>query len=778
MRWPIAAIGLAAGYDDPPWWGGSGNPFVEAAPPRALSDPQGTAVDENPVDMGELAVLTGQADPVSFASAPDGCGSNPIVYMKVWQSQFLDGCWGIVAILNTKFGNHQHPEYDANWRIDPADPDALWRLARRTMTAPGRVSYSVTQFDVGLRISKAMFGEMKRDALNAADALAEAVTSTLAFAPGFVRVAGTSPDLGAVGAFGIGRRLSDVQNASSSSARRLAGHEQQLAVFYEVLTESVNIPETLKELDNFKSQTAMADSYRDRVAQFAQSMVLTCTVNCSEVFAATVDPTNSGFPTQPYDPFAYYYRTYGGYGDYYYESDHDHGGAYPLPYFSYSSPGGYSYGAQNYFSYTYYNSCYTGCLSCDQSGPEDCTSCTDGSTVIDADGDGYGSCSSYSSGNSGYGVSTYYSGNSGYGNRLRRLQYNMFSTNDVVSFVEFHKDGAKKTGDRSALFNEYLFDKDGGDYHFWAVDALSEDAAMAWYQVGGCPAKGELYTDFPGDHPYNDLKGFCLQECCGCKICEDYYAGISASNQSILLEEMEAFCKTHERSCMNGECSMCGPCFAMCSYDESEIASEAKAFLTFVSAAKEPDPTLCKMCCHMDMNAQKAVWDGIAQCPEDSKAKAREEMKCDNWDWEVSCTCEKDMWREVEGNDNYMPAVDQSSRDNAEFCKNAVTYWVSVYHCNDVFLSLSRDQPAFRSTVENAGLQDYVDMLPTEDWEEPSLCDICGATCAFNFEGACRCPIATGPPPDEKYAMFIFCGVVGGLLFIQFYDFCVPRPVA
>jgi hypothetical protein len=133
-----------------------------------------------------------------------------------------------------------------------------------------------------------------------------------------------------------------------------------------------------------------------------------------------------------------------------------------------------------------------------------------------------------------------------------------------------------------------------------------------------------------------------------------------------------------------------------------------------------------------------------------------------------------------ENTNNVLPAVDAQSRANADFCRNAVTYWVSVYHCNDVYASLSRDQPAFDTTVENAGLQDEVllDYYDTPGRPAPSLCDICGATCAFNFDGACQCPLNTGPPPDEKYAMFIFGGVVGGLLFIYFYDVCIGKPVA
>ena len=102
---------------------------------------------------------------------------------------------------------------------------------------------------------------------------------------------------------------------------------------------------------------------------------------------------------------------------------------------------------------------------------------------------------------------------------------------------------------------------------------------------------------------------------------------------------------------------MCGPCFASCSYVESEIASDAKAMLSFLMAAKKPDVTLCKMCCHMDMNAVSDTWDGIAQCPSEMTAKARHEMGCDTWDFLVSCTCEKDFWRDLEGQNNVLRAV-------------------------------------------------------------------------------------------------------------------------
>jgi hypothetical protein len=366
----------------------------------------------------------------------------------------------------------------------------------------------------------------------------------------------------------------------------------------------------------------------------------------------------------------------------------------------------------------------------------------------------------------------------------------MMTENDVVAFVDYWSTGNRTNplADRESRFAEYLVNTmtDGTEISF--LDALSEDAAMAWYQVGGCPAAGELYVPFAGDHTFNNLEGFCLEACCGCKVCEDYYAGLDAGNQSFLLQDMEAFCKSHERSCMNGECSMCGPCFAKCSYDETELSSDAKALLTFLAAAKEPDPTLCKMCCHMDMPAVSQVWNGIAQCPEEYKAKARDSMGCDTWDFKVSCTCEKDEWLKTKDDDNMFPAVDSESRATAAFCQNAVTYWVSVYHCNDVYASLSRDQPAFWPLVDKAFGADpdgrwedrtnEVDLEPTPDRPAPSLCDICGATCAFNFEGACQCPIPDGPPPDEKYAMFIFCGIIGGLLFIYFYDFCVPKPVA
>ena len=38
------------------------------------------------------------------------------------------------------------------------------------------------------------------------------------------------------------------------------------------------------------------------------------------------------------------------------------------------------------------NKCYKSCGSCEGPGPLDCTSCRDGSNIIDKDGDGAGSC--------------------------------------------------------------------------------------------------------------------------------------------------------------------------------------------------------------------------------------------------------------------------------------------------------------------------------------------------------------------------------------------------
>ena len=38
------------------------------------------------------------------------------------------------------------------------------------------------------------------------------------------------------------------------------------------------------------------------------------------------------------------------------------------------------------------SACYKSCSSCDGPGPLDCTSCRDGSNIIDKDGDGAGSC--------------------------------------------------------------------------------------------------------------------------------------------------------------------------------------------------------------------------------------------------------------------------------------------------------------------------------------------------------------------------------------------------
>jgi hypothetical protein len=371
------------------------------------------------------------------------------------------------------------------------------------------------------------------------------------------------------------------------------------------------------------------------------------------------------------------------------------------------------------------------------------------------------------------------------------IQYGMVDDTDVVAFVTYWalKNTGNKTLDMDATrtrdyFQPHLF-ADGPAEHKLTVDAMSREAAEAWYRVGSCPQTGGLYTDFkdePGlaPHRYNNLRGYCLEECCGCKICEDYYGGLEASNQSFVLAEMEAFCKKHERSCMNGECSMCGPCFEQCSYDETQIESEAKALLSFVSAAKEPGVTICKMCCHMDMDATATTSGGMEKCPEVFKEKARDNT-CEQghtWDFEVSCTCETDYWLEKKGDTSVMPAWDEESQEIAEFCQNAVTYWVSVYHCNDVYSSLSRDQPAFLVTAASAGLLDEIDLVPTPERPAPSLCDICGATCAFNFNGACQCALHSGPPPDEKYAMFIFCGLIGGLLFIQFYDVCIGKPVA
>ena len=53
----------------------------------------------------------------------------------------------------------------------------------------------------------------------------------------------------------------------------------------------------------------------------------------------------------------------------------------------------YEYGSSSYsYSYSFSGECYYGCATCD--GPEDadCDSCNDGSSPIDDDLDGYGSC--------------------------------------------------------------------------------------------------------------------------------------------------------------------------------------------------------------------------------------------------------------------------------------------------------------------------------------------------------------------------------------------------
>jgi len=628
---------------------------------------------------------------------------------------------------------------------------------------------------------------MQADPSNAADALAVAVINTLAFPVGFVRVAGTSPSLGAVGAFDLGRRLAAEDSPPSEAPLRMLSDPPNgsmvLSVTFEVLSETVTIDQTYASLDNLINNQivngqALQDTLVDQVKQYTQSMVLTCTVECAEVYDAQVDSSGYGgaYPTTVYDP-----------SNPASESSGDGYGGAPQP-----SP------SQSGSGYADQDGGYAGDVPCSQD---------DGCGGCDYDGDGrvvVGATDCYYPQGGVECRRNDETNHCQYGNgRLRRLeerrlQYSMsdFPTvngpNDLVAFVDYWKvknnaDGTAPTDPiRSDLFANHLFDEvEGVD----AVDALSAEAAIAWYQVGGCPTTSivggaltyELYGGDPFStqkfHPYNDLKGHCLRECCGCKICEDYYAGVNAGNQSIVMQEFEAYCKTHERSCMSGECSMCGPCFASCSYDESEIASDAKAMLSFLMAAKKPDVTLCKMCCHMDMNAVSDTWDGIAQCPSEMTAKARHEMGCDTWDFLVSCTCEKDFWRDLEGQNNILPAVDEKSRELAAWCKNAVTWWVSVYHCNDVYASLSRDQPALEKILESSGLAEDFLTEPSEERPAPSLCDICGATCAFNFDGACMCPLNTGPPPDEKYAMFIFGGLVGGFAFVQFYSY-FNTPVA
>jgi hypothetical protein len=765
---------VAARYEEPHWWGGTGNPAFETVPAfeaaRSLSDAAPAA--ENPIDTGELAVLAGADDGPSYSDVPEGCGSNPLVYIKEWQSQFIDGCSGILAILNTKFANHPHPDYAAGWRIDPADGDALWRLARRTMTAPGRVAYSVTQFDILVQLSADMLAEMQADAANAVDAFATSVVNTVLFPAGFVRVAGTYPDFGMVGSFDLARRLADAPG-HQGNGRQLSGNQSvDLDIYFEVLSETVLIDETFKKLDDWKADPSTTDTFVERLKQYSQSMVFTCTISCAEVYGGALDPSNSGWSTVPYDPAGEDLPYPGeGYGD---------GTTTMAPTTTYGGYGGTTYPSSG---------CYPGCATCDGPGSEDCSSCDDGSPIVDGDGDGYGACSS-----GGRRVSAEPHEAS---STLRRLQrrtserafYNMQNENDVVAFVEFWaarnaanmsdaEIAAKRDShDASAPYLEGV----NGDIMTKTIDAMSEESAMAWYRIGGCPKAGEAYIDFAGTHPYNDLYGYCNTECCGCKICEDYYAGLYASNQSFLLQEMEAYCKTHETSCMKKACNMCGGCFERCSYDETQLPSEAKALLTFVSAAKIEEPTLCKMCCHMDMKAMEEKWDGIAQCPTDAKEKARHDMGCDTWDFKVSCTCEKDFWADQEGEASLgtlLPAIDEKSRTNADFCQNAVSVWASYYHCNDVYASLSRDQPSFDYAVKLAKLEDDILTEPTPERPAPSLCDICGATCAFNFDGACMCPLYSGPTPDEKYAMFVFCGLIGGLLFIQFHDICVGKPVA
>ena len=163
------------------------------------------------------------------------------------------------------------------------------------MTSPGRVAYSASQIGVDLTISSAMFVEMQADPNNAADALAVAVINTLAFPVGFVRVAGTSPSLGAVGAFDLGRRLED-SPPSEAPLRMLSdppNGSMVLSVTFEVLSETVTIDQTYASLDNLINNQivdgqALQDTLVDQVKQYTQSMVLTCTVECAEVYRAVL----------------------------------------------------------------------------------------------------------------------------------------------------------------------------------------------------------------------------------------------------------------------------------------------------------------------------------------------------------------------------------------------------------------------------------------------------------------------------------------------------------
>ena len=53
----------------------------------------------------------------------------------------------------------------------------------------------------------------------------------------------------------------------------------------------------------------------------------------------------------------------------------------------------YEYGSYSYsYSYSFSGECYYGCATCDGPGDVDCDSCNDGSSPIDDDLDGYGSC--------------------------------------------------------------------------------------------------------------------------------------------------------------------------------------------------------------------------------------------------------------------------------------------------------------------------------------------------------------------------------------------------
>ena len=66
-----------------------------------------------------------------------------------------------------------------------------------------------------------------------------------------------------------------------------------LSVTFEVLSETVTIDQTYASLDNLINNQivngqALQDTLVDQVKQYTQSMVLTCTVECAEVYRAVL----------------------------------------------------------------------------------------------------------------------------------------------------------------------------------------------------------------------------------------------------------------------------------------------------------------------------------------------------------------------------------------------------------------------------------------------------------------------------------------------------------